>query len=903
MSTTVTTAIPILATKLFIPRAREDVVQRPRLTERLERGLAGKLTLISAPPGFGKTTVVVEWRQSTAGEQTPLAWLSLDELDNDSTRFLTYVVHALKTVSPEFGDGVLAVLQSDQNLPVEVPLTILVNELEQLEQRTVLALDDYHLITNQQIHQALGFLIDHMPTTLRLIVTARTDPPLMLSRLRGRRDLTEFRSEDLRFTPEETAYFLNDVMGLELEPDRIAALEERTEGWIAGLLLAALSTEQDLDGPASIEAFSGDHRYIFDYLAEEVLQRQDPAISRFLLSTSVLTQMTGRLCDAVTGHTNGHEMLEHLTHANLFVVPLDDTRGWYRYHHLFGEFLQARFRQEDPEGWRNALITASEWNSSYGDMGQAVGYALAAEEWDLVAGYLEQMGQTLVVNGRSQTLESWLAALPEAIITSRPELAILQAWALLLHRKLDEAETWLNGLPEDSPADIKAQELAVRGSVSWLRGDPEQTVRYSQQALELIDPLDTFLRGMVLVHYGSAQRMNERLSEAVKLLERGVALCKESENNVGWILATGQLAVARMTIGDLQAAHDGYQQAIAFERDLGLEKLGIAIAAHLGDAEVLREWNRLEEASDEVERSIATLRAINNPREIGTLLFGLFVQARIRFAEGDIGLAGAIADAAVIEANERQASDWEIKRIEALQARCRIAEDKIEAAAAWAERCQLQADDEIRFHDEVAYLTLARLYLEQDNLGDALLVLENMRRLAASDNRRRRLIEVDILEAMTLDRQGVTDGALDRLAHALVFAESEGFIRIFADEGDRVGRLLLGLRARHLHGGEWDAPFSQEYLDQLLEVIGTPVEAEEPIVIEVPELVEQLSARELEVLRLLAIGRTNREIADQLDISIGTIKRHNHNIYGKLGVSSRTQALVRAGELGLVDEG
>lgn len=901
---------PILATKLFIPQARSDTILRPRLSEQLQRGVAGKLTLISAPPGFGKTTMVVEWHASTAGQTLPLAWISLDDGDNDLGRFMLYLVSAIRTLEPQVGEHVLSMLTSTELPGPEVLLTVLINELGHFQQRFALVLDDYHVIENPDIHRALAFLIDHLPAQLRIIMIARSDPPLPLSRMRGRRELAEFKADDLRFTPDEAADFLNGTMGLKLSAEQVARLEQRTEGWIAGLLLAALSVEQESEPADVIDTFSGDHHYIFDYLAEEVLQRQPPDVQDFLLRTSLPKRFTASLCDALTGRTGSQETIEYLTQANLFTTPLDQTRGWYRYHNLFGEFLAARYTANDPDGAMETHRRASDWFEAAGLRHDGIHHAILAEDEERGVRQIEHVGFNLVMTGRTATLESWLDRVPDFVVARNPVLCIFKAWLCVQYRRLDEAEVWLANLPSDGLDPclgdvICSQAAVIRSSIARLRVDVPETISRAKFALSIIKPDDVFARSTVLNDLGTAYRMGEQLTLATATLEEAVEAAQTAGNSVSWLVATSQLAVAYMTTGYLRRAHAAYSKALDFEGEHGLRNLGMGVAAHLGVAEVLREWNQLDSAEAQVEDGLDILRIVDDPKEIWTKLYALIVLARVRQAQGDLEGAIEVMDDALREVAELGLAGWQVERVEAFRARFSLCLGQVEPAAAWALRCELSPDDEIVYHMENTYLTYARLLYQQGLHDAARKVLARFRDLANSDYRIRRLIEIDVLDSIVLHAAGEQEEALARLESALAMAEPEGYVRVFADEGAPVGRLLSELPALRTGRDGWQAPYSRGYLEHLLREIGVPADSS-PVAaagtrIQSSVLVEPLSERELEVLALLAQGLSNQQIANELFISVGTVKRHTHNIYGKLTVENRTQALLKGRELGLIE--
>jgi LuxR family maltose regulon positive regulatory protein len=900
---------PILATKLFIPQSRSDTILRPRLSEQLQRGLNGKLTLISAPPGFGKTTMVVEWHASGANGAPPLAWISLDEGDNDLARFMLYLISALRTIEPIAGEHVLAMLNSTELPAVEVLLTMLINEVGHFEQRVALVLDDYHVIDNPDIHRALAFLIDHLPAQMRIIMIARSDPPLPLSRMRGRRELTEFRVDDLRFTPDEAAAFLNDAMGLNLSAEQVERLEQRTEGWIAGLLLAALSVEQEDASADVIDSFGGDHHYIFDYLAEEVLQRQPTDVQDFLLRTALLDRFTASLCDAVTGRSGSQETIEYLTQANLFTIPLDQTRGWYRYHHLFAEFLAARYKANDPEGALETHRRASDWFEEAGLRHDGIYHAVEAEDEERAVRQIEAVGLGLVMTGRIATLAGWLNSIPDFVIARNPVLSIFKAWLCLLDRQLDETERWLAQLPSDACdpnlGDIVCSQAAViRSAVARLRVDVPETISRAKFALSVIKPEDAFSRSTVLMDLGTAYRMGEQLTLATETLEQAVEASQSVGNSVSWLVGMSQLAVAYMTTGHLRRAHAAFSKALNFESEHGLRNLGMGVASHLGVAEVLREWNQLDSAEAQVEDGLDILTIVDDPREIWTKLYALLVLGRIRQGQGDSEGAIELMEDALREVGELGVSGWQIDRIEAFRARFALCAERIDEAAAWALRFELTPDDEIIYHNENTYLTYARLLYMQGRYDAARKVLACFRALAESDCRIRRLIEIDVLDSAVLLAAGEPDEALARLERALETAEPEGYVRVFADEGQPIAQLLSSLLSARATSTGWNAPYSRAYVEQLLGVIGVPLPAAASATGQraaaLSVLVEQLSERELDVLELLGQGLSNQQIANQLFISVGTVKRHTHNIYGKLLVDNRTQALLKGRELGLI---
>src|SRR5437588_3798113 len=555
---------PILATKLYLPRLRPNVVSRPRLLERLNEGLHRKLTLIAAPAGFGKTTLVSEWVEGIERPRARTAWLSLDEGDNDPARFLTYLVAALQTIAPTIGEGALGVLQSLQPPPPEAMLTALLNEITTLPDHFVLVLDDYHVIDAKAVDQAFTYLVEHLPPQMHLVIATREDPQLPLARLRARSHLTEVRTADLRFTPFEAAAFLNQVMGLTLSAADIAALEDHTEGWIAGLQLAALSMQGHQDVPGFIRAFAGDHRYIVDYLVEEVLQRQPDAVRSFLLQTSILDRLNGPLCDAVTGQEEGNARLEALERGNFFVVPLDDRRHWYRYHHLFAEVLSAHLRAEQPDQVATLHRRASEWYERHGSAVDAIRHALAAAEFARAAGLVELAVPAMGRNRQEATVLGWLRALPDELVRARPVLSVNYAGALLLtgefegvEARLRDAEQWM-----DTKTDMS--ELALTSSAGMVVVDEEEF---------------RGLPGSIAIYRAAIALVLGDVADTMKYSRRPLDLVPEDDHH--WPgSAVGFLGLAYWTSGDLEAAHRSYAECMALVQRAGYlsDAIGCSIA-------------------------------------------------------------------------------------------------------------------------------------------------------------------------------------------------------------------------------------------------------------------------------------------------------------------------------------
>jgi LuxR family maltose regulon positive regulatory protein len=588
---------PILATKLYLPRLRPNVVSRPRLLERLNEGLHRNLTLISAPAGFGKTTLVSEW---VALIERATAWLSLDEGENDPTRFLTYLVAALQTIAPNIGEGMLGVLQSSQPPPPEAILTALLNEITTLPDHFVLVLDDYHVIDAKAVDQALTYLVEHLPPQMHLVIATREDPQLPLARLRARGHLIELRAADLRFTASEAAEFLNQVMGLSLSAADIAALEDRTEGWIAGLQLAALSMQRHQDVPGFIRAFAGDHRYIVDYLVEEVLQRQPEPVRSFLLQTAILDRLNGPLCDAVTGQEEGNARLEALERGNFFVVPLDDKRHWYRYHHLFAEVLSAHLMAEQPDQVSTLHRRASAWYEQNDLPSDAIRHALAAKDFERAADLIERAVPAMRRSRQEATVLGWLQALPDELLHYRPVLSVHYAGTLLLSGELEgvearlrDAERWL-----DTKADMG--ELVLASSAEMVVVDEEEFLR---------------LPGSIAVYRAASALALGDVADTVKYARRALDLLPEEEH-LGRGAAAGFLGLAYWTSGDLEAAHRSYTDCMARVQRAG--HISDAIGCSIALADIRIAQGRLHEAMRTYEQALQLATAHGEPVLRGT---------------------------------------------------------------------------------------------------------------------------------------------------------------------------------------------------------------------------------------------------------------------------------------------
>ncbi len=895
-------AAPLLKTKLFMPPLRHEAVQRPRLTARLDAGLRCALTLISAPAGFGKTTALLEWAGRLAAR---VAWLSLDEGDNDAARFCAYLVAALQTVLPGIGDPALAALRSPQP-PLETVLTGLINEIAAETGPLVLILDDYHTIRTPAIHDAVAFLIDHLPAPLRLVIATRADPPLPLARLRSRGQLAELRAADLRFTPDEAASFLNQAMGLGLSAADAAALEVRTEGWIAGLQLAALSLQGRQDASAFIAAFSGSHHFILDYLTEEVLRRQPPDVQTFLLCTSILDRLCGPLCDALLEDraAPAQGTLEQLERQNMFIVPLDDERRWYRYHHLFADLLHSQLLRLHASRVPELHRRASLWHEQHGLTAEAVRHALQAGDGPRAAGLVEANGWPLLIRGEMMTVLGWLEALPEEQVRARPWLCIYHAWVLVMTGRLDAVEPRLqdaarNLLPSTGAGrEMLGHLAAIRAYAASQKSDAAGAITFAHEALECLPEHDLPVRSVVSYTLGVACLLADDVAGACQALAEAGRLGRASGNIHMAVPALCGLAGEQMVLGRLRQAQETLQALLPLTAGREGRPLPLAARVYSELSELHYEWNDLEAATRYAEESIK-LGSLWGNTEAWTRAPLALAQALLAQGDTDGAYAALRKVDAFVRVHDTTAST--IARVEACRAQLWLAniEENMAAAADWAEAraSLLQPDMGLPLIRQREHLALARVLIALGRHGDALGLLARLRTAAEAGGHAGHLIKIRVLEALAHRAQGELKQALAAIEQALALAEPEGYVRTFLDESAPMAELLAGLSR------DWRSPHAG-YVRRLLAAFGIEVDSQQRAVrlakLDASTWAEPLSTRELEVLRLMAAGLSNGEIAGRLVVAVSTVKRHINHIFSKLGATSRTQAIVRARERGLL---
>ena len=908
----------LLATKLHMPAPRPGLVPRPRLSGQLDEGLARGVVLVCAPAGYGKTVLLADWARRGGH---PAGWLSLDAGDNDPARFWRHAVAALDRARPGIGDRVAPLLGPPTPSSFQGLVTALINELagQPDADEALLVLDDYHVIGTQLVHDSLGFLLEHRPGGICVVLASRSDPPLGLARLRARGQLAEVRAAGLRFTEDEAAALLQQVAagsGLALPDQAVAALADRAEGWAAGLQLAGLSLRGQDDVVGFVAAFTGSHRFVLDYLAEEVLERQSAQVRTFLLETSVLERLSGPLCDAVTGRRGSQALLEQVERAGLFLVPLDEVRGWWRYHHLFADLLRARLQDQQPGQAAQLHRNAAAWCQEHGLADDAIRHAIAAGEMTWAAELVEQhFDAVLYMHGEGATTQRWISALPGELVRCRPRLLLAQSFLASYSGQLEAVEPLLDAAERASPgwADEpfeptvgRARSLLVnvpalialqRSYLGQLRGDAEVTVAFASRALAEFGE-DEWLLGLVTrLNLGIGEWLRGRTAEAESLLVATISGWRAlgQPTLTAWVVhLLGQVQRAQ---GRLDTSAQTCRQALEMTAVPGRQPPPTAGPAHVGLAEVAYQRDDLDLALLYATEGIALCRQFVYKTPLAA---GLATLAWIRQVTGDP--AGALQ--AIDEAKQASpGTAGPLNPAPAEWARLLLAQGDLAAAARWTQDNGLNEDDEPGYAREPGHLVLARILLAQDRPGQALELLDRLHAAAAAQDRTGSLIETGALRALALAGAGEEDAAVDALAGALILGCPQGYVRVFADEGAPMAALLARLVAAQKaeRGAARGVPLG--CLAQVFSALGgkpAAAGARRAAAAAVPGLVEQLTAREREILVLLAAGTPNPRIAEELVVSLDTVKKHVSHLLGKLGAANRTEAVTRARQLGLI---
>lgn len=880
-------ATPILTTKLSIPPKRTDWVVRPRLLKRLEEGARHRLTLVSAPAGFGKSTLLASW----VHKHSPLprlAWLSLEEEDNDPVRLLAHFIAAWQRIEPSLGQTVQALLETPQAPPLNHLMTMLINELATLTEPVVLVLDDYHLIRQPELRGALAFFLDHLPPHCHLMIATREEPALPLPRLRARWEVVEIRWQDLRFTREETAAFLKRTMGLALTNETVQALEEHTEGWIAGLQMAALSlrgraeAEQPSLAPQSLE---GGQRDIIDYLAAEVLRQQPPEIRTFLHQTALLERFNASLCNAVTERADSSEILAQLERANLFLIAQDEPRQWFRYHHLFADFLRAELSEAEQ---RQLHARACRWHEAQGARPDAIRHALAARDYDTAVRLIRCSAEDACRDGAYNTLLGWVNALPETVVRAHSDLLVHRGWILYLRGEILTGEAYAALAVEHQRADDlplqRGMLLAFRTFLALSQDQPAQAVRYAEEALTLLGTTESFYHTTVLSHLGQAQRLLGDRQTAIQTLRKAIALGQRLRHYLPTLEATGILALLLNQEGKLREAIQACEQAAGQAVNARGQPLLIAGLVYVPLGVLYYESNDLARAYHYLTTGIALCQ------QMGTVYYALVGQrtlARLYFAQGETEsmweTLAAARELAVNSGNQRR-----IRKLSVVTAELQLSQGHLAAVARTLEALPAEAAR----RSEPENLLFVRWLLAQGKPQAAEALLQEIERAAQAQGRLNSLLHSYLLHTLIAQTRNQTEAALEWLGQALALAAPEGYRRVFLDEGEALTALLPRLRS-----------LAPTFVASLLEAFAAA--PPQPLIapahaLAAKTLVEPLSKTQLAILRLVASGLSNREIAARLTITEGTTKWHLNQIFGKLNVASRTQAVAQARHLQLL---
>ncbi|WP_458778736.1 LuxR C-terminal-related transcriptional regulator [Arthrobacter sp. D3-16] len=911
-------AMSMLATKFHVPAPRRHAVARPRLVDPLlsDPHEGRKLTLICAPAGFGKTTLLSQWvRHVRAAEpEVRVAWLTLDAGDNDPARFLAHLLAGMHGTDGSLGSGAQALLDATPAGAAEPVLVTLINDVARAETSFIIVLDDYHAIEAHPVHDAVAFLLDHSPHQLHLAIASRSDPPLPLSRLRARDQVAELRAADLRFSAQEAGAFLNECMGLSLSAEDISSLQARTEGWAAGLQLAALSLRGHADVPGFIHAFTGSNRFILDYLVEEVLQRQPDHVRSFLMHTAILDRLSGPLCEAVTGQGDSSALLEHLERANLFVVALDDRRQWYRYHHLFAEVLRACAGHEEPELQQSLHGRASEWYQHHDLLEDALKHALAAGDFERAGALLEALMPALRRNRHDATLRGWLSSLPDFTVRGNPVLSVFYAWMMLTAGDLDAVEQRLNdaerGLAETSRDGERMRDLVnglnagseefrsvpvtiavYRAALAQAVGDVAGTAAHARRALELCGPGDHLSRAAAAGFLGLAAWAHGDLDTAVPIFADVAPNLHAAGNIADELASTMVLADMWMARGSLHQARRLLEQALTAADSAGLSAGPPTADLHVGISALHCEAGALAAAKEHLEAGIALGESASLPEN---RYRRFVVMSRLEYLSGDPVRAIGLLE--VAERRYLRGFFPDVRPIPAMKARMWIGQGALREASDWARARNLTAGDELSYLREFEHLTLARLLIAQHDadpsngsLDDTFNLLERLLQAALTAGRGGSVNEILVLKARAYQAQGSVDLALEALERALERTEAEGHVRLFLDEGAPMIALLRRAAVERICPGK---------VSQLLHAdTGDTSAATAP---GADALNFQLSEREVQVLRLLDSSLSGPEVARQLFVSLNTLRTHTRHIFEKLQVSNRAEAVRRAREHGLL---
>lgn len=908
----------ILETKLYIPQIRGKLASRQHLIDRLNDNPDRKLILITAPAGYGKSTLVSGWANRQQGS---VAWLSLEELDNELNRFMTYLIAALQSVKPEIGAEALLMLGSPQTVPTETILTTLISDIafvvasredsELISANLTLVLDDYHFIKSQVIHDAIEFLLRHLPSGFQMIIVSRMDPPLRISRLRARRELMEVREADLRFTLEETQHILNHIEQLNLTETQVERISRRTEGWITGLHLAVLTMrnhkQRDVNLNHFIEHFTGDNRFIADYLIDEVIDSQTDTIKEFLLLTSVLDRMTGGLCDAVTDQQNSQTILEQLESSNLFLIAMDDRRQWYRYHHLFADLLRHRLQITQPELIRTLHGRAALWHEKHTGIAQAIEHYLKARDYESAVTLIEKVGLTMIHQYEFAQLPAWLAQLPDTVIQANTLLRVCHAWVQYHISQTGVSETELQGIEDALRSDVSAgntnpsrmQELqgqvaALRTYIALYNDELDRAIELAHQTLDILSTEST-IRAPIAMILGHAYFRTDKITAA----QQAYTEAKTISHRIG---NTYQMIAAMCNLGAVEAVQAHLNKALSIFQDLidmsdkrkgeGKQQFSVMGHVYIAASQFLYQFNHLETAREAIQEGIRLGKYYNRS---DILIDGYTMLARIHHAQGDFDVAHATLQQVDGLLQNPQSDPAQRYWAEVCRVRLWLTQGRSLEARRWADESGLRLDDEIGFLHNPEYILFVHILISEiepdsPNKSDVLNLLNRLIEKAEARGRIDKVLEMYCLYALAYYSYGEIETALQALRRALSLAEPEGFIRVFVDYDSTMAQLLNEAVKNGIY---------PEYCNELLKSFPERNETNNSDRAQ-SELVDPLTDRELGVLRLMSQDYAYQEIADELVVSLNTVRYHTKNIYSKLGVNKKSHAITEARKLNLI---
>jgi len=867
----------LIATKLYIPTPRQNFIRRRPILDRLDRALDHKLTLVAAPPGYGKTTLLSVWSQES---KIPVAWLSLDSDDNDLSLILQYLITALQTLDPQFGQVALAQLKSPQIPPRKVILSSLINDLALFKEHFALILDDYHWIEDQQIHSAFTYLIDHQPEQVHLLIASRADPPLQLSRLRARNQLLEIRQTDLRMSPIEAGEFFKKSMGLSLTEKQVETLDSRTEGWIAGLQLAALSLHGRENFDEFIKTFGGSHRYVIDYLADEVFYLQSREIQSFLTQISILDRFNAELCDFLTGRTDSKNSLRVLEEANLFLIPLDDHRRWFRFHHLFVDYLRTTSQDLD----RNLLHRkAFQWFLDHQLYVEAIKHARATGDLDRLSLTIAKAAPASLEQGYVSSLSNWLDLIPQDVLLGDSQLATYKGFLTFFSNSPNQARPFAEAaqqhLPPNAATSLQGQLMSLQAHLALCETDLDTTVHLSRESLEYLDDDDFFFRNLTLNVLGQVLEMKGDVRSAAGIYQQAFTTGEQAGDQLGLLVILTNLVISLNELGQRTQALSYCEQLAANPRWQTRGGMDLLDGVYLPWSLLSFEANRLQVAHEQVERALQGAERVYIAQG---KLWAQFILARILLANHDYERLQVVTARGRQLARRIGSQEIHYAWFETLEAQANLEQGEIPAVEHWAAKNQFSLQAKPHHWHEHQYLTYTRLLLALEQWNDAEMLLKSMEESTSQDHRLRKLITVYLLQAILETNRSQPEAAQERLQKALILAEPQGYRRAFLDEGRKIIDLLAEAR-----------DFAPDFVGELLGESAPVHPTRQPA----HQEYESLSEREIEILRLVARGYSNRQIAEALFITLGTVKKHLNNIFGKLQVANRTQAVGRAREL------